>query len=74
MRNALNGVLKGPVGFDDLKKNSAPFVSRHRMTIGKAAPLHCFDGSFGISDIGEGQTVHQSLIDPETEFETSFIA
>ncbi|WP_299506418.1 AraC family transcriptional regulator [uncultured Roseobacter sp.] len=74
MQNAQVPVLSGDLGFEALRKSAAPYVKRHRMTVGRPAPLPCFAGQFGIRDIGDGQTVHQSRIARETEFETSFIA
>ena len=74
MQDAQRAVLPGTLGFEALRDNAAPYVTRHRMTVGRPAPLPCFSGTFGIHDIGKGQTVHQSSIAPETEFETSFVA
>ena len=69
-----NRVLSGNLGFDSLKQNAASHVSRHRLTIGRPEPLPCFAGQFGIQDIGDGQTVHQSQVDADAEFETSFVS
>lgn len=74
MQNAQTEILSGRLRFDELRDNAAPYVSRHRLTVGGAPHLPCFTGQFGINDLGEGQTVHQSQIEPEVEFETSFTA
>lgn len=74
MSNGPEDQLDTELGFDDLKAIAAPYVSRHRMTVGRPSPLPCFTGKFGIDDLGEGQTVHQARIEPEAEFETSFVA
>ncbi|MCV6584227.1 MAG: AraC family transcriptional regulator [Marinibacterium sp.] len=63
-----------PMGFDRLRNSAAPYVSAHRMTVGRPPHLPCFAGQFGIDEIAEGHTVHLSQIDAETEFETSFVA
>ncbi|MEM1079350.1 MAG: AraC family transcriptional regulator [Pseudomonadota bacterium] len=74
MQNALGRQKTGAVGFAAMKDVSAPFVSQHRMTLGVPDGEACFSGKFGISDIGDGQTVHCAVIDPDVEFETSFMA
>ncbi len=74
MQNAQQEVLSGRLGFDSLRKYSAPYVSQHRLTVGRPPHLPCFSGQFGINELGGGQTVHQSRIEPEVEFETSFTA
>ncbi|MEM9127712.1 MAG: AraC family transcriptional regulator, partial [Pseudomonadota bacterium] len=56
------------------KANAEPYVQRHRMRVGNPSPLPCFNGQFGIRDLGEGQTVHLSRIEQDAEFETSFTA
>lgn len=66
--------LDGEVRFDDIKAVAAPYVSNHRMTVGRPSPLPCFAGKFGIDDLADGQTVHRARIEPETEFETSFVS
>lgn len=74
MGNGQRPVLSGAVPFNDLKENAAPYVRRHRMRVGRPSPLPCFNGKFGIQDLGEGQTVHLSRIEEDAEFETSFTA
>ncbi|PCJ08035.1 MAG: hypothetical protein COB16_08525 [Rhodobacteraceae bacterium] len=74
MQNAQQEILSGRLGFESLRKYSAPYVSQHRLTVGRPPHLPCFSGQFGINELGEGQTVHQSRIEPEVEFETSFTA